>query len=377
MAGILSNMPQGILDPRSAMAMQMGMGLLAAGGPSRTPVSFGQSLGQAGMQGMQAFQQASQAQQQEALRQMQMKKIEEDMRLAQEKAAQPPRPIVASPGAQFVHPVTGEVLHTVPFKPEEPKPPAAPFIKTFREGDQDVTKEYRDGKWIEVSRGQAFAPKGTASIATPKAPTGFRYTPDGSALEPIPGGPKDTAPKEAARAQGAVRKADTVIRKVDEALGLVGPTTTGLIGDLRSTMLGRITGSGAFDLEKTIDTIKANLGFSELQAMREASPTGGALGQVAVQELNMLQSTIASLDKGQDDEIVRRNLEQVKQHFQNWKAAVEQAQAEGGAQSAVQPAAPTAPAMNKMPPAKQHKGRIIEDNTGKRFKSDGMSWRPL
>jgi hypothetical protein len=373
MAGILSDAPVGILDPRSAMLTQMGLGLLQAGGPSRTPVSFGQSFGQAGAQGLQAFQQANQANQQEALRQIQMKKMEEDMRRAQEEAMKPLRPIVASPGAQFVHPVTGEVLHTVPFKPEPPAEVKPPMTRRVRIGDEDVTQQFANGKWEEVGRGPAFAPKGVASAAAPKAPTGFRYTPDGSALEPIPGGPKDTAPKEAARAKGAVQKADTVIRKVDEALGLVGPTTTGLIGDLRSTMLGRITGSGAFDLEKTIDTIKANLGFSELQAMREASPTGGALGQVAVQELNMLQSTIASLDKGQDDEIVRRNLEQVKQHFQNWKAAVEQAQAEGVAQ----PAAPTAPSMNKMPPAKQHKGRIIEDDKGKRYKSDGMSWRPL
>lgn len=376
MNGALSNMPVGILDPRSQAIAQMGMSLLANSGPSRTPVSFGQSLGNAGMQGLQAFQQANAAQQEEAMRQLRMRQIEEQMRAAQDKAAQPPSPMVAAPGSMLIDPETRQPILTVPFKPEAPKPASAPFVKTFREGEQDVTKEFRDGKWVELSRGQAFAPKGTTSAAPPKAPTGFRYTPDGSALEPIPGGPKDTAPKEAARAKGAVQKADTVIRKVDEALGLVGPTTTGLIGDLRSTMLGRITGSGAFDLEKTIDTIKANLGFSELQAMREASPTGGALGQVAVQELNMLQSTIASLDKGQDDEIVRRNLEQVKQHFQNWKAAVEQAQAEGGSQPTAQPA-PTAPAMNKMPPAKQHKGRIIEDDQGKRYKSDGMSWRPL
>jgi hypothetical protein len=70
MAGILSDAPVGILDPRSAMLTQMGLGLLQSGGPSRTPVSFGQSFGQAGAQGLHAFQQANQANQQNQLFQM-------------------------------------------------------------------------------------------------------------------------------------------------------------------------------------------------------------------------------------------------------------------------------------------------------------------
>jgi hypothetical protein len=374
MAGILSNMPQGILDPRSAMAMQMGIGLLAAGGPSRTPVSFGQSIGQAGMKGIEAFQQVNEANQKEALRQLQMKKLEEEMRLAQEKAAQPPSPMVAAPGSMIIDPKTRQPLMTVPFKPDVPKPAAAPFVKTFREGDQDVTKEFRDGQWVELSRGQAFAPKGMGSAAAPKAPTGFRYTSDGASLEPIPGGPKDQSKKDADRRAGALRQAEIVIGKVDEALNKVGFTSTGFTG----AVLGQVPGTDAYDLDKTVDTIKANLGFDKLQAMREASPTGGALGQVAVQELNMLQSVIASLDKGQSQEVLTRNLQQIKKHYTNWTNAVSQAQAEsGGATEPAAAAAPTTPAMNKMPPAKQHKGRIIEDDKGKRYKSDGMSWRPL
>ena len=113
-----------------------------------------------------------------------------------------------------------------------------------------------------------------------------------------------------------------MIGKVDEALNQVGFSSTGLTG----TVLGMVPGTKAYDLDKTVDTIKANLGFSELQAMREASPTGGALGQVAIQELAMLQSTVASLDKGQSEENLRRALQQVRQHFQNWKNAVQQSQ---------------------------------------------------
>ena len=194
-----------------------------------------------------------------------------------------------------------------------------------------------------------------AQITPPKIPAppkGYQWTDDThTAVEPIPGGPKDTHQKDAAKVRGAVQKADTVIGKVDEALGLVGPTTTGLLGDIRSTLVGRATGSGAYDLEKTLDTIKSNLGFSELQAMRDASPTGGALGQVAIQELAMLQATVASLEKGQDAEILRRNLNQVKKHFQNWKNAVVEASQGAAAPPATPlgPAVPPAPALPTAP----------------------------
>lgn len=57
----------------------------------------------------------------------------------------------------------------------------------------------------------------------------------------------------------------------------------------------QITGNARSNYS-AVKTIQANLGFDALQAMRDASPTGGALGQVAVQELEMLQSTVANLD---------------------------------------------------------------------------------
>jgi hypothetical protein len=372
MAGLYDT-PVGALDPRSLALMQAGFGMMQASGPSLTPVSLGQVLGQGGQRGIQAFQQAQEARQQDALRQLKVRQIEEEMRLAREKAMQPPRPFVASPGAQIIG-QNGEVIHTVPFKPEPQSPIAPPPTRRLRIGNDDVTQEFVNGEWREVGRGAAFAPKGSVSEAStlPKPPTGFRWNADSTGLEPIPGGPKDTSGKDAARAQGAVQKADTVIQKVDEALNQIGALSTGLVG----SVLGAVPGTKAYDLDKTIDTIKANLGFSELQAMREASPTGGALGQVAVQELNMLQSTVASLDKGQSRENLERALQQVRTHFQNWKNAVQQAQA-GQQADAPAPSAAPAPGMTSRPPASKHKGKIIEDSKGNRYKSDGMSWRPL
>lgn len=177
----------------------------------------------------------------------------------------------------------------------------------------------RHNKVIEGIQQQNATLRADKKAAPPKPPKDFEWTDDTyTEVRPIKGGPKDTAPKDLARAQGAVQKADTVIKKVEEALDQTGFFSTGATGAL----LGKLPGTSAYDLDKTLDTIKSNLGFSELQAMREASPTGGALGQVAIQELAMLQSTIASMEKGQSEPNLRRGLAQVKKHFENWKRAV-------------------------------------------------------
>ena len=140
---------------------------------------------------------------------------------------------------------------------------------------------------------------------------------------------EEAAKKSQTQMNSSLTKADIVIKNIDEALKQTGWGTTGLVGDLRSTLPGRLTGSESYNLEKTIDTIKANIGFQELNDMRVASPTGGALGQIAVKELEFLQSALGSLDKGQSEEQLRKNLNAIKEHYQNWKATVEKAK--GGA----------------------------------------------
>jgi hypothetical protein len=75
----LYDTPVGALDPRSMALMQMGLGMMGSSGPSQTPVSLGQSLGKAGMQGMQTFQNQTLMNQQlmEAQKQQQAKAEQE------------------------------------------------------------------------------------------------------------------------------------------------------------------------------------------------------------------------------------------------------------------------------------------------------------
>lgn len=123
--------------------------------------------------------------------------------------------------------------------------------------------------------------------------------------------------KDQKKVDTRITKTKIVTGKVEEARNLIGRLTTGTVGGL----IRYVPGTTAYNLNKTVQTIKANIGFDELQAMRDASPTGGALGQVAVQELEGLQSTIASLDTGQDAATLKRNLDQVEEHYINWVVA--------------------------------------------------------
>ena len=141
-----------------------------------------------------------------------------------------------------------------------------------------------------------------------------------------PAGTAETAAKKATRSQAATQRAGIVIGAIDDALKKVGMTTAGPLG----AALSNIPGTEAYDLRATIDTVRANIGFQELQQMREMSPTGGALGQVAVQELAMLQAVIASLDANQSPAQLRSKLQAAKKHFQNWQNVVQQASGESG-----------------------------------------------
>lgn len=117
--------------------------------------------------------------------------------------------------------------------------------------------------------------------------------------------------KESLREESKLMKAKIISGKAAKALGQTGFFTTGFVG----SMLSAIPGTPAYDLDKTIDTIKANLGFEELAAMRAASPTGGALGAIAVRELEFLQRAMDALEQGQTREQFEEALIAVKTHY--------------------------------------------------------------
>jgi transcriptional regulator with XRE-family HTH domain len=126
--------------------------------------------------------------------------------------------------------------------------------------------------------------------------------------------------KQAQSANAAIAGADRIIQEVGEAKEKVSGFSAGL-----GSYLSVLPLTEAKDLSKRLTTIKANLGFDRLQQMRDASPTGGALGQVAVQELIALQSTIASLDQDQSPAQLKQALDKIETSYARWRDTVRQA----------------------------------------------------
>lgn len=145
-------------------------------------------------------------------------------------------------------------------------------------------------------------------------PPGFGATQTPAARTYAEGASKEQVERDFTRpkAEAALAAMDAKTRVVDDAIERaiqgVGGWTAG-----PGAMLSAIPGSPAKDLQANLETIKANLGFDELQTMRDNSPTGGALGQVAVQELEALRSTLSSLDQAQSPDQLRSSLERVRQ----------------------------------------------------------------
>ena len=135
-------------------------------------------------------------------------------------------------------------------------------------------------------------------------------------MRPIPGGPEDMSEKTAAKEAQKSVSTNLVMDEISIARDLINgqdwnSPTTGITGSLMS----RIDSSDAGSLKNRLQTIKANIGFDKLQAMREASPTGGALGAVSEFENRLLQSVYGSLEQAQSADDLSYNLDRLEQVY--------------------------------------------------------------
>ena len=122
----------------------------------------------------------------------------------------------------------------------------------------------------------------------------------------------------------SVDTANRMLAAVNDLLPRVSNVTVGA-GSLASF----VPGSSAADFQADLKTLQANIAFNALQAMREASKSGGALGQVSERELALLESTLGALDTAQSPDNFRKNLGNIKDSVRRWQIAVEQAQSSG------------------------------------------------
>ncbi|KGF26027.1 hypothetical protein, partial [Oligella urethralis] len=91
------------------------------------------------------------------------------------------------------------------------------------------------------------------------------------------------------------------------------------------SMIPNRPGSRAQDADSNLQQLKSQIGFAVLQAMREASKTGGALGSVSEGELYFLQNNLASLDKAQSYEQLKKELKKIIKYVEDSKAKLSSA----------------------------------------------------
>jgi len=147
------------------------------------------------------------------------------------------------------------------------------------------------------------------------AGNGYLYNPRTSEFKQIPGGDEagggaDQTTSEAYTARGNSR----LLGALDDLEAMIGPNT---VGTWRAKgMRGEPFMPGSIDPTVDFDALTTQLGaligFGELNAMRAASPTGGALGQVSERELLFLQSVAGSLDPNQSEPQFRRQVQKIR-----------------------------------------------------------------
>ena len=140
--------------------------------------------------------------------------------------------------------------------------------------------------------------------------------------------PQDT-PEAASQEKRRIEKLYSDLAAVDSVLTTVSEAKAIVEED------GLIPATGTFfslanmpfptdarELQGKITTLQSTLAFDRLQKMRDESKTGGALGQVSNIELQLLQSSLTALDPVVGEVEFKKQLEKVQKHYTNFKNAL-------------------------------------------------------
>lgn len=123
-------------------------------------------------------------------------------------------------------------------------------------------------------------------------------------------------PQATSALQSVTMNIDNALKNVDDLLKSPG------LSNITGPVMGRtpnVTGD-ATNAQAYLDTLKSQIGVQTLQAMREASKTGGAVGNVTEKEWPILQNQLGALQQSQTTEQFVKNLKQVKETLARIKA---------------------------------------------------------
>jgi len=109
-------------------------------------------------------------------------------------------------------------------------------------------------------------------------------------------------------------------RYIDQVLANTSGWSTGIM-----STSGILPGTPAHDLRESLKPIIGEAAFGRLQEMREASKTGGALGQVSEKELALLEASMGALSSSQTESQFRANLLAYRKQLRKSNAAMQAA----------------------------------------------------
>ena len=176
--------------------------------------------------------------------------------------------------------------------------------------------------------------KGNDVVVTTTIPEGMSavYGDDGQITEfkPIKGGKQWIAAQELladqeaaagmeeGKASGRKIKNSVVANAIKSARQIsdMDSLLTPIFGHLGlASVVGDIEGTERANMNATMKTLEAQSGFSTLQAMRDSSKTGGALGAINEKEMGLLIAALGTLDLSQTKEQFDQKLTEFEKVF--------------------------------------------------------------
>jgi hypothetical protein len=224
----------------------------------------------------------------------------------------------------MVAPRTGKIITTLGEEKEDP----TQVVKTPM-GDQVVNM--RTGQPVGAAHGPTDTNVDAKGTKFPALDTGYDYARDEKGFVKLTNGVPTVATTPGTKAQQAEietqqkkveqkMQASAALSSVSTAVGAtekaldeaVIPGAVGPGSKLYNMTVGQLGGMAGNVVRDNIDTIKANATFDKLAAMRQASPTGGALGSISDFENKLLGAATATLSPNLKADQLKENMYRVQ-----------------------------------------------------------------
>lgn len=167
--------------------------------------------------------------------------------------------------------------------PADAQPPQSGTNVTVNNGAES-------SRWGDAPKDHVWLYDQNGEIVTEGDPSGRGVRP---VAVPISGGPDDTSGAEGVRLSNATTASDIVTTSAQRAREAANSRQ---VGGLAGRMASNNPASENAELYRQVEVLKSNAKIENLNAMRAASPTGGALGSVTERETQMLAERSGALD---------------------------------------------------------------------------------